>query len=174
MQPTEQIETKPECPMSAKPQKEHDWLHQLVGEWTCEGEAVMGPDKVQKWKATEVVRSVGGMWVVGEGTGEMPDGSPSTTLITLGFDPQKGRYVSTFVASMMTHMWVYEGSLDAAEKVLTLDTEGPGMSPEAPSAKYQDIVELKSTDERTLTSRILGEDGQWLQIMTATYRRKGS
>ena len=55
----------------------------------------------------------------------MPGCGPSTTIMTLGYDPQKERFVGTFVASMMTHMWHYNGSLDAAEKVLTLDTEGP-------------------------------------------------
>ena len=27
--------------MHAEPQKEHQWLHKLVGEWTYESEAVM-------------------------------------------------------------------------------------------------------------------------------------
>ena len=29
--------------MKAEPQKEHQWLQKLVGEWTSEGEADMGP-----------------------------------------------------------------------------------------------------------------------------------
>jgi hypothetical protein len=38
-------------------------------------------------------------------------------------------------------------------------------------AKYRDVVEIRSASERTLTSHMLvGE--QWIQIMTATYRRK--
>ncbi len=31
--------------MKAEPQKEHEWLHKLVGEWTCEAEASMEPGK---------------------------------------------------------------------------------------------------------------------------------
>ena len=73
------------------------------------------------------------------------------------------------IGSMMTNMWVYEGS--ASRDVLTLDTEGPAMSPEAKTAKYQDIIKILSDDERTLTSRVLGPDGEWRQVMTATYRR---
>jgi hypothetical protein len=158
-----------ECPGTIKPQAEHEWLQKLVGKWNAEGEAVMGPDQTNKWKATEVVRSLAGLWVVGEGTGEMPDGSHATTIITLGYDPQKGKYVGTFIASMMANMWVYEGSLEG--NVLTLDTVGPAMTPEGGTAKYQDIVEFKNNDLRTLTSRVQGPDGQWMQIMTATYRR---
>jgi hypothetical protein len=29
--------------MNTKPQKEHEWLHKLVGEWTFEVEAKMEP-----------------------------------------------------------------------------------------------------------------------------------
>ncbi|HOF88403.1 MAG TPA: DUF1579 family protein, partial [Armatimonadota bacterium] len=28
-----------------KPQKEHAWLHKMVGEWVAEGEGVMEPDQ---------------------------------------------------------------------------------------------------------------------------------
>jgi hypothetical protein len=157
----------------AKPQAEHAWLHKLIGEWAGEGEAAMAPGQPPvKWQSTEVVRSMGGLWIVAEGTGEMPGGGTATTLLTLGYDPKKERYVGTFTGSMMTHLWVYSGELDAGQAVMTLDTEGPGMTPEAPSAKYKDVIELKSDDHRTLTSLVLGSDGQWQQVMTATYRRK--
>ena len=159
--------------MTAKPQQEHAWLQQLIGEWTCEGEAAMQPGQPPvKWEATETVRSVGGLWIMGEGTGEMPEGGVSHTVITLGYDPRKGFFTGTFVASMMTHLWVYEGELDASGTVLTLNTVGPGMTPEGPEAKYRDVVEVKSRNVRTLTSYILGEDGEWTQLMAATYRRK--
>ncbi|HYO83026.1 MAG TPA: DUF1579 domain-containing protein [Bryobacteraceae bacterium] len=172
-QAVKQEKVDQDCPMKATPQKEHEWLHQMVGDWTCEGEAMMSPDQPPvKWKATETVRSIGGMWVIGEGTGEMPAGGASQTVITLGYDTKSGRYVGSFVASMMGHMWVYQGQLDEGKTVLTLDTEGPGMTPDAPNAKYRDIVEIKSPDHRTLTSVVEGPDGQWIQIMSAVYRRR--
>src|SRR6185436_14528759 len=34
-----------DAPPTPKPQKEHEWLQQLVGEWETEGEAVAEPDK---------------------------------------------------------------------------------------------------------------------------------
>lgn len=159
--------------MDAKPQKEHAWLQQLVGEWTSEMECVMGPDQPpMKNKGVESVRSIGGLWTMGEGSGEMPDGGKMTSMMTLGYDPQKQRFVGTFIASMITHMWVYEGTLDAAGKELTLDTEGPGMSGDGKMMKYKDIITFVSDDHRTLTSRIQGDDGQWTEFMTAHYRRK--
>jgi hypothetical protein len=102
----------------------------------------------------------------------MPDGGKMTSMMTLGYDPARERFVGTFIASMMTHMWKYEGTLDASGKVLTLDTEGPGMAGDGKMMKYKDIITFIDDDHRTLTSRIQGEDGNWTEFMTAHYRRK--
>lgn len=159
--------------MKVEPQQEHQWLQKLVGEWTCEGEAVMEPGKPPvTWEGTETVRSLGGLWTVAEGQGEMPGGGVSTSLMTLGYDTQKKHYVGTFVTSMMTSLWVYEGSLDADGKVLTLDTVGPDMAAEGKMASYKDVVEFRTDDHRVMTSHILAADGQWHSFMTATYRRR--
>jgi Protein of unknown function (DUF1579) len=158
--------------MNAEPQKEHQWLDRFIGEWTSETEVTMGPDQPpSKTKGTEVVRSIGGLWTVAEGEGEMPDGGNGKTMMTLGYDPQNHRYVGTFIGTMMTHLWIYDGSLDAEGKVLTLDTEGPNFS-QSSIAKYKDIIEFVSDDHRVMTSQILGDDGNWLQFMTAHYWRK--
>jgi Protein of unknown function (DUF1579) len=169
--------------MHVEPQKQHQWLDQFVGEWVSETECSMGSDQPpSKMKGTEVVRclghsescSLGGLWIIAEGMGEGSDassGKTMTTMMTLGFDPQSDRFVGTFIGTMMTHLWIYNGSLDATEKVLTLDTEGPNFAQGA-MTKYKDIIEFVSTDHRIMTSQILGDDGNWLQFMTAHYRRQ--
>jgi hypothetical protein len=157
------------------PQKEHKWLEKMVGEWTSEAEMTTEPGKPQeKCSGTESVRSLGGLWVLAEGHGEMPGGGgPATMMLTLGYDPQKKKFVGTWVGSMMTHLWVYSGTLDAGERVLTLEAEGPSMAaPESKMAKYRDVIEFKSDDHRVLTSHMLGDDGKWSHFMTAHYRRK--
>lgn len=159
--------------MKAEAQKEHEWLHQLVGEWTAEMTMVMGPDQPPMTShGSESVRSLGGLWTLGEGRGDAPDGTPVTSLMTLGFDPAKGRFVGSFVASMMTMMWVYDGALSADGKSLVLDTVGPGMTGDGAMMKYQDIITFLSPDHRTLVSQTQGADGQWTEFMTAHYRRK--
>ena len=125
-----------------------------------------------RWTAEETVRGLRDLWSVGESRGEMRGGGQSITIMTLGYDPHKERYVGTFVGSMMTNLWVYEGSLDESGNVLTLDTEGPGMK-KGTMAKYKDVIEFKSDDLRTLTSVGAGRRRtQWTRIMTANYRRK--
>jgi hypothetical protein len=154
--------------MKIEPQQEHRWLEQLLGEWTVTSD--MMPDSGGEW--VERVRSLHGLWVVAEGTGEMPGGGAATTLMTLGYDPRRQCYVGTWVGSMMTHLWVYEGHLDATGKVLTLDCEGMDFETEGRMTRYQDIITIKSPDYRLLTARMLSTDGSWKQIMQAEYRRQ--
>lgn len=154
-----------------QPQSEHQWLQRLVGEWTYEHECIMGPDQ-PPMKATgiDTVRSLGGLWMLCEGKGEMPGGGTATSIMTLGYDPAKKRFVGTFIASIMTHLWIYGGTLEG--NVLTLDCEGPSFAGDGTMARYQDIIEFKSDDHRTLSSQVLGADGKWNRFMTAHYRRR--
>jgi hypothetical protein len=155
-----------------EPQKEHRWLQRLVGEWTMEAEMSMGPDQPPMTsRGQETVRSLGGLWTIGEGTSETPGGGTHESIMTLGYDPRTQRFVGTFVASVMTHLWPYSGTLDASGKVLTLDSEGPSFAGDGTMARYQDIIEFQSDDHRTLSSQFLGPDGQWVPFMKAHYRR---
>ena len=72
----------------------------------------------------------------------------------------------------MTYLWVYEGSLDSAEKILTLHAQGPSCSGDGTMAKYKDVIEIVDEQHRTLTSHMLGGDGSWTRFMTAHYLRK--
>lgn len=159
--------------MNIKPQIEHAWLRKLVGEWTFDVAATMEPGtSPERFRGTESVRTLGGLWIVAEGEGEMPGGGTAKTIMTLGYDPRRQRYVGTWIGSMMTHLWVYDGELDAKGTVLTLDTEGPDMSAEGKMARYQDVIEFVNDDCRLLSSQMLGADGAWRRFMTATYLRK--
>ena len=83
---------------NAKPVKEHKWLEKLLGEWTYEGEADMGPDKPKmKSSGSETIRSLGGLWIIAEGVGKMPDGEEGKTLMTLGYNPKTKRYPGTWI-----------------------------------------------------------------------------
>src|SRR3712207_7713342 len=58
-------------------------------------------------------------------------------------------------------------------RVLTLQSEGPGMDGEGITATYKDVIEIKDDDNRTMTSHVLGDDGNWRQFMTMHFRRTG-
>lgn len=170
-------ETQQECPMASKPQREHEWLQRFVGDWTVsEGWTPKNEQNASTTiVGTERVRSLGGLWVVCEGQVQMPNANTFQSIMTLGYDPQKEQFVGTFVASMMTNLWVYDRSeLDEARGVLALYAQGPSMDPDAQGkmATYRDTIEFKSDDHRILTSHVQGDDGTWTQVMSAQYRRK--
>lgn len=154
------------------PQQEHEWLQQLVGDWTYEHTSDCQPgDTPQVFRGTQRTRALGKLWIIGDGTGNMPGGGAALSQLTLGFDPRTKRFVGTWVGSMMTHLWVYDGALDAERKTLMLDCEGPSFNDPNKLTKYKDIFTVLSPDHYTLTSRVLGDDAKWQEFMVAHYRR---
>ncbi len=157
-------------PQMPKPQKEHQWLQQIVGEWEYEGECQGEPGKPPvKAKGTESGRLVGGFWAVLENKGEFM-GSPFTGILTLGYDPEKKKYVGTWVDSMGSTLWQYEGALDSTGKILTLETEGPCPMEPGKLMKVRDIIEIKGGDHKVFKGTI-EKDGKWETMMTMNYRR---
>jgi hypothetical protein len=155
-------------------QKEHKWLERLVGEWIWEHESPPPEGGAPvKSVGTETVRSLGGLWVLLEGRSRMPDKKPAVTVMTLGFDPEKGRFVGTFVGSMMTYLWSYEGQLSPEGTSLVLETEGPSFPDTSKIVKYRDSVEIEAEDRRVLRSKYMSDDGSWHEFMKADYRRVG-
>ena len=92
-------------------------------------------------------------------------------MMTLGFDNAKKRFVGTFIGSMMTNLWIYDGQLDAAGKLLTLQAEGPSFAGDGSMTQYKDAIEIKSRSIRVLSSTYLAPDGKWQTFMTSNYRR---
>lgn len=158
----------PDMPQATK---EHQWLKQLVGSWTFRSECQTGPgEPPMTLSGTETTRAVGDLWVVGEMDGETPGGGMAKNFISLGFDPQKGKFVGTFITSMMPMLWLYEGELDAGGTILTLASEGPAFTGEG-TALYHDIIEVTPDGGRIFSSQMKGPDGDWVTFMRMDYQR---
>ncbi len=154
-----------------KPEAEHEWLMQLVGEWDYDHACNMGPDQPPMTSTgKQTTQAIGELWIQGEIVGCVPDGKQSRSLITLGYDPARQKFVGTFLTSMMTHLWPYEGTLDEDRKVLTLDSSGPSFSGEG-HCRYQDMLEIMDQDHHVLSSQYQNPDGTWVRFMEGHYRR---
>lgn len=153
------------------PAKEHQWLQQLVGEWESEVHVFVPGQPVMTNKGTETVRAVGGFWTVSENKGSMM-GSPFTGLLTLGYDPASGKYIGTWIDSMSSTFWKYEGKLDESKTKLTLETTGPSCTDPTATAEYRETLELKGKDRKVFESHVKGPDGSWTQMMRIEYRRR--
>lgn len=150
----------------AKPRVEHAFLDKMVGTWDVTSEMSAGTPWVEN------VRSLAGIWVIAEGSGEMPGGEgPATTVLTLGFDAAREKYVGTWLGSMMDNLWVYEGEVEPDGRTLSLYTTGPSMSGDG-MADYREQITFLTDDHRTFTSSAKQPDGSWKYFMEAHYRRK--
>ena len=153
---------------------EHEWLQQLVGEWAyehaCPGEPGGEPVKAS---GIERVRMLGDLWAVCETSGTTPDTSDEfNATLTIGFDPEIGKFVGNWYCSLMTKMFVYEGELDASRRILTLNTRGPSFTDPKVESEYQDIIELNADGSRTFRSQAKADDGSWTEFMRGEYHRK--
>ncbi|HWM92549.1 MAG TPA: DUF1579 domain-containing protein [Thermoanaerobaculia bacterium] len=161
-----------QAPGMVAPTKEHEWLHQLAGQWEADLEVFAGPGNPPlKVKATENTRRIGGFWILSESE-VTPPGMPFARALTLGYDPQKKKYVGTLVDSNSTHIGKYEGSMDAAGRTLTLEGEMPSPFDPAKSVRVREVIELKSRDQKVVTTSVQGEDGNWFTLLTVNARRK--
>lgn len=151
----------------AKVLKEHEFLEDLVGVWD-----VTAPEMTGQEPWTEIVRSLHGIWFVAEGSGTMPGGSAATTVLTLGYSADKGRYVGTWIGTMMDHMWVYEGEVSDDGKTLSLYTTGPDLIGGNELAENREQLIFHHRDHRTFNSAARQSDGSWKQFMEAHYTRK--
>ncbi|MFD1327527.1 DUF1579 domain-containing protein [Mycoplana ramosa] len=149
---------------------QHHWLHRLLGDWDCSADAIAAPPKNSTW--TEHVRPLGGYWVLCEGRGLMPDGQEGETLMTLGYDPARDRYIGTWIGSMMNYLWHYDGVLEPTGNLLTLHSEGPDFKTEGKRVPYQDIITFIDDRHRTLTALVHKNDGSWEKMMEMHYWRR--
>ncbi|MEO7319518.1 MAG: DUF1579 domain-containing protein [Chthoniobacteraceae bacterium] len=162
----------PQMPAMPAPVKEHAWLERFVGEW--ETEADVSCDLSQppmKCTGTESARMLGGFWLVAQGRSDMGE-MPFENVLTIGYDSQKQQYVGSWIDSMTGYLWKYEGAVNAAGTILTLDTEGPCPAVPGKLSKFKEVTEFKSQDHRVFTSSIQGEDGKWTTMVTVNFRRK--
>jgi hypothetical protein len=155
-----------EPPKFPPPTEEHQWLGQFVGEWESESKA--GPVVCQ---GTMTSRKLGEYWIISDFKTEMA-GNQVHGIQTIGYDPQRKKYVGTWVDNMMNHLWKYEGEVDSTGKILTLEAEGPNFLAEGKTALFRDAYEFNSPDHILATSSMQGEDGKWVTFMTGDLRRK--
>ena len=150
----------------------HLWLQQMVGEWKCKTEMMMPDGTSFTVEGTESVRKLGEYWIVAEVKSPMPDdGTEGTMLITVGYDINKGRFVGSWVGSMMENLWVYDGFMDEDGHSLILESTGPGMMDESKVETYRDIMTIDENGGRTMTSNAKDESGNWTPFMTVRYEK---
>lgn len=160
-----------QVPEMPKPTKQHELLSQFAGKWHVTTETVAMPGmEAMKCEGTETSQMIGGFWLNSRIEATMV-GMPMTSILTIGYDPEKKQYVGTFVCSADSTLWKYEGEMDESGKKLTLLTEGPNPMSPGQTAKYREVLELKDQDHKVFTSYLQTEKGKWNKFVTMEYVR---
>ncbi|HMO86293.1 MAG TPA: DUF1579 domain-containing protein [Lacipirellulaceae bacterium] len=159
-----------ELPAPTAPTPEHALLAQFAGDWNAESKVTMPGEEPMIITGTETTRMLGGLWMIAEGRSRIMD-MDVESLMTLGYDGTKRKYVGTFVCTGQDFLWEYVGSFDDGGRKLTLESTGPSMTDPAVRATYRETLELVDADHKVFTSSVQDADGQWHTIVTVDYRR---
>lgn len=163
-----------EMPEMPVPAAEHEWLQRFAGEWESDVRIFMDPEAPpMQVTATESFRSVGGFWLVGDIRGQMEGMPPFEGVYTIGYNPEEGKYVGTWVESTTSILRTYEGSVDPDGRTLTMETEGPCPMRPGEHVRMRDVTEFRNDDHRVVTSSLL-IDGEWITTVRIDSRRKSN
>jgi uncharacterized protein DUF1579 len=159
-----------EMPPLPKPGPEHEVLKLDVGTWDAVVE-MMEPGKPPVLsKGVETVSVMtGGLWTTTDFKSTLMN-VPFQGQGQNGFDPNKKKYVSTWVDSMSTGITLGEYTYDAKTKTMKGWMEGPDMTGKI--MKMNQTTEWKDADTRVFTISVPGPDGKDIPSMRITYKRR--
>ena len=161
-----------EVPTAETTSPEHAVLKRFEGEWKVTSKTNESPDvPAQVVEGHISSKMLGELWVINEMSSKLGE-TTVRGVQTLGYDPKQKKYIGTWVDSMTNRMWHYQGTLDDSGKILTLEAEGPGIAGEGSKAMYRDVYEFKTEDHIIATSKVQGDDGEWITFMTGDCRKE--
>ncbi|MBT8395955.1 MAG: DUF1579 domain-containing protein [Gemmatimonadetes bacterium] len=155
-----------------QPTREHKLLKEHIGTWKVACTFFIDPTKPpMEAEGIETIEMLGPFWTrslfKADLGGFMIEGSA-----TVGFDPEKGKWVSTWIDNGMPYLFYFEGDLD--ESVGTLEMKGKGPSPvDGSTTTYRTVETVLGPDERTVDMYFTLPAGDEMQMFSYTYTREG-
>jgi len=155
----------------AVPGEQHKQLASLAGSWTTKTKEWMEPNKppVESTGSAEMKMLLDGRFLQQELTGQMM-GQPFSGIETTAYDNVLKRYVTSWMSTMGTGIFMMEGTASTDGKTITL--KGQHAEPGGGYMKHRAI--WKIVDNNTQTFDMYGaHPGQkeW-KMMEMTYTRK--
>ncbi|HTQ10866.1 MAG TPA: DUF1579 domain-containing protein [Fimbriimonadaceae bacterium] len=157
--------------MGTRPEHQHEWLRNLIGEWRTESEMIMPDGSRQTAHGRETIESLGGLWALGKGSVKIAD-AQMDYITGLGWDVSFKEYRGFKIMSASSHLWKSTGTLSEDDRTMTLDCVGPNMEIEGETANYRDVIRIVDANHLTLTSSGQDAEGTWHEYMTAHYTRE--
>jgi hypothetical protein len=155
----------------AKPGEPHKQLASLAGSWTTQTKEWMEPNKppVESAGSAEMKALLDGRFLQQEFTGQMM-GQPYSGIGITGYDNLRKRYVSTWIDSMGTGIFLMEGTASADGKTITL--KGQHAEPGGGYMKHRAIWKILDSNTQTFEMYGSHQGGKEWKMMEMTYTRK--
>ena len=155
-----------------QPTREHELLKNHVGRWRVECTYFTNPAHPPlEVMATETVEMLGEFWARTHFKAEMEDFTLEGSS-TVGFEPHRGKWVSTWVDNASPALFTFEGELD--EETGTLEWTGQGPSPmTGEMTTFRSVETVLGPDERRFEMYITLHTGDEIQMFAYRYTREG-
>ena len=154
----------------ATPGEPHKLLASLAGSWTTQTKEWMEPGKppTEATGTADMKMVLDGRFLQQEYNSTMM-GQPYTGIGTTAYDNLRKKYVSTWIDSMGTGIFVMEGAASADGKTITLK----GSHPEPGGGQMTHRAVWKIVDNNTQTFDMYGTHGHGkeMKMMEITYTR---
>jgi uncharacterized protein DUF1579 len=114
----------------------------------------------------------GGLWLLTDFEGKFGDSSFHGRGET-GYDPQKKKYVGTWVDSMSASISVMEGDFDPKTNTKTMYSKGTDLASGKPhDVKMTSVSKDKDTRVFTMFMKADQPQGEFIKLMEITYTRR--
>ena len=154
------------------PSPQHQWLKQLVGQWSVTGSCTLPDGSCSTAESHETVHMVGEYFIRAQLRGKVPGCDDEIeTYMTIGYDADKDVFPACWFCSAMPRLFTYEGTLSEDKTTLTLECEAPDMEDMSINRNYRDVITIKSATERTFHTMIQKDDGSWEKFMESNYTK---
>jgi Protein of unknown function (DUF1579) len=154
------------------PTAEHKILASEEGTWDAAVKSFEGGPNAEpvSSKGTEVNTLLpGGLWLVSKFEGEF-GGVKFEGRGQFGYDPNKKKYIGTWIDSMMPTMSVLEGEYDDKTKTMTYVGEGTG--PDGKSKYMQRMVTTTKDDGSRFFTLYMKMDKDEMKLLEITYTKR--
>lgn len=155
----------------ATPGEPHKQLASMAGSWTTRTKHWMELNKppMESAGSCEQKMLLDGRFLQQECTGEMM-GSPFTGIGVIGYDNHTKKYVSTWMDSMGTGIFVMEGTASADGRTIT--QKGRYDDPIEGPMKLRGVTKIVDDKTELFEMYGTGKNGKEMKMMEITYTRR--
>jgi hypothetical protein len=156
---------------AAAPGAPQKLLESMAGSWTTKNKGWMEPDKppMETKGSSEQKMIFGGRYLQQDYSGDMM-GMPFNGMGLMGYDNQTRKYVTAWIDSMSTGIFLFKGTVGRDGKTITQTCRF--LDPVQGSMQYRFVTKIVDNNTFMAEMHSIGKKGKEMKMMEMTYTRK--